>query len=275
MSFLFKYKSTRGHRRRSKRQHVRKVQLKAFNMLDHWSFYFNTAVYREDDWDDVKLLTFPGMGMRWSRKAALDINADAYRRDFRWNSDVDYEFVNRKPEFVLEVPKELSWPSRKVDRSEFPPDAVQLKSKQWFSISCVEKMALTANDRWMYLVRNKKKLRYAPGEWLYLDRKELGRIYPSMSTKTHHIANRNVFLMNVIRGKDGKPRELRVYSSKYKPLFKTTMDFADPTHAASPNYLGSWWQNTLFVWANPERYLKSDLQEDDDPHILFPFIKKL
>ena len=109
---------------------------------------------------------------------------------------MDYEFVKGHAEFKLQEPDELSWPRYKVDTSGFPPDAAKLESGQWFSIHGIEKMAGVANDRWMYLVKSKrKKLKYAPGEWLYFDRKELGQIFPSMSTKTHHIANRNAFLM--------------------------------------------------------------------------------
>jgi hypothetical protein len=59
MTFLFKYKSNPAHRRRSKRAHIKKVQLQVFNLLDHPSCYFGTTVEREDEWDSVKLLTLP------------------------------------------------------------------------------------------------------------------------------------------------------------------------------------------------------------------------
>ena len=243
MTFLFKYKSNRAHRRRSKRAHIKKVQLQAFNLLDHPSCYFDTTVEREDEWDSVKLLTLPGRTLRWNRSAAMSMNADHYRAYYR-DCKTDYEFMNRPPEFELEVPKEISWPRRIMDLSEAKEDIARLKFGQWISIDAIEWMAIDANDLWIYMVKRKKKLRYAPGEWMYFTRAELHKIYPAMSIKRQPLVSRNVFLMHVIRGADSRPRELRVYSSTYKPLFKTTMDFLDPDHSPHPYRVGSWWYDT-------------------------------
>jgi hypothetical protein len=231
-------------------------------MLDRPMDVLSTTVVREDEEDDIKLIGWWGKDAVWQRLAALDVNADGYRARQRWRLEVDYLFVNRPAEFELQEPDELSWPRYKVDTSGFPPDAAKLKSGQWFSIHGIEKMAGTANDRWMYLVKSKrKKLKYAPGEWLYFDRKELGQIFPSMSTKTHHIANRNAFLMHVIRGQDGIPTQLWVYSSNYNPLFKATLNFVDPQHPVHENRRGSWWHNECFAWVFHERYLKEEEME--------------
>jgi hypothetical protein len=184
------------------------------------------------------------------------MNADAYRANYR-NCKIDYEFMNQPGEVQLEVPKEISWPRRKMDLSEAKPDTVRLKTGQWISIEAIECMAIDSHDLWMYLVKRKKKLRYAPGEWMHFTRAELHRIYPAMSIKRQPLVSRNVFLMNVIRGADGRPAELRVYSSTYKPLFKTTLIFADPNHIPHPHRHGSWWHETKFSYS----WYAQDLKE--------------
>jgi len=257
--FLFRYKSNFSSRRRSKKCFLRKREARIYGMLDRVMDVLSTTVEREAEEDNIKLIGWWGKDAVWQRLAALDINADGYRARQRWRLEVDYEFVKGHAEFKLQEPDELSWPRYKVDTSGFPPDAAKLKSGQWFSIHGIERMAGVANDRWMYLVKSKRKrLKYAPGEWLYFDRKELGVIFPSLGLKKKKIADRNAFLIHVIRGQDGIPTQLWVYSSNYKPLFKTTLNFIDPLHPVHDNKRGSWWHNNCFAWVFHEQYLKED-----------------
>lgn len=258
MPLFRKYKSTQANRRTSRRQSIKRIQLAAFRSLDDWRDVFCTSIVKDDPWDDVRMITLPGRTLRWNRQAAMEINADAYRANHRADCRVDYESVHRQPEFELRVPKELSWPRNEVDLSEAPPDSAQLASRQWVSIESIERLSIDANDRWMYLVHAKQRLKYAPGEWLYLYRSELTRVFPSLGSKQSLIADRNAFLMNTIRGEDEKPTELRVYSSTYLPLFRVVLDFVDPNHPVQPYGDGVWWHHTKYPWAYYARDLKNN-----------------
>ncbi|MEI6323490.1 MAG: hypothetical protein WCP60_10350 [bacterium] len=258
MAFFFNYKTTFAHRLGSLRSYLKKRERRIYAMLDHLEDYFNDAIYYEDDEDDPKLFSWPAKDWVWQKFTALAINADSYRRNYRWDPAIDYEYIARPAEFELETPKEKLWPRNKIDLSTIPPGSAQLVTHQWIHIDAIETRAIDANDRWMYQVKHKKKLRYAPGEWMYFNRKELGRIYPSMSIATHEIRNRNVFLMHVLRDPMGIPTELWVYSSNYKPLFKSTMVFKDPNYVPHPPRRGSWWHNNKHNWTFHELLLKEE-----------------
>lgn len=234
----------RGKRFKSRKWNTKHRELERFKLLDASENYWISSFIPENEAEDPKLFLMPYVSAAKARLDALDINADVHSANNRTGQS-DYEFINRPAKFQIQVPKELSFPRRRVQNLIARKDSRPLICGQWISLESIEWIAGPGRDRWFYSVQVSNKIQHQPGEWLYVSRTELNRIYPTLNTKRGPFLNRNVFLINVIRDSSSTPTELRVYSSRYKPLFKTRLIFKHGTPVL-PSNLNLWWTDRKY-----------------------------
>ena len=251
----------RAKRPKSQNWYNKRRDLTRLKLLDTPENYWISSMMPEDEIENPKLFLLPEVSFVQAKKAALDMNADVYG-SFHRSPEKDYEFINRAPEFQIPIPKEASWPRRKIANMVGRKDSRPLVCGQWISLKSIEWVAGPGRDRWFYAIQVQGKIRHQPGEWLYVDRTELVRIYPTLNIKRAPYKRRNVFLINVIRDDNRKPIELRVYSSGYKPLFKTQLIFKHGT-PTPPEGMNLWWTDRKYNSSIYARFLAHEAQKHE------------
>ena len=188
----------------------------------------------------------------------------------------DLQYINQKPAFELKVPAVRKWvrfpaydPSTALE-----PNTLKVRSGTYVCLHALSRLAEFGRDRFFFLTQNKSEtrkfhpgehLKFYPGEMLYLYKDELKEIFPDMGLTIPDIRNTSYYVMQVLRNAQDTPIELRVYSSRYKPIFRVVLDF--PDGYAPPVTDGSWWHDTYFLSSKLRRRLAGNPQPTAHPSL--------
>lgn len=182
----------------------------------------------------------------------------------------DLQYISQKPGFELETPVIRKWvrhpaydPSTALEK-----DTLRVRSGTYVCICALNRLAVFGRDRFIYLTQYKPhKLKFYPGEMYYVHKSELKEIFPDMGlTMRRKFKTTSYYVIQVLRDSQFHPTELRVYSSRYKPIFRVVLDFPGG-YVPPPVKDGSWWHDTQFLSSKLRRRLAGTPQPTANPSL--------